>query len=94
MRPRYSISTATVVMLVLLRLNIGWHFFSEGVDHCTDPQWTSEPVLRNAKGPLAPWYQAYLPDFHGLGDWLHGEVDGTESQAVQGWIDEIGSESS
>ena len=28
---RYSIGTATVVMLVVLRLNIGWHFFSEGV---------------------------------------------------------------
>jgi uncharacterized membrane protein YphA (DoxX/SURF4 family) len=76
-------------MLVLLRLNIGWHFFSEGVHHCADPLWTSEPVLRAAKGPLAPWYQAYLPDFHGFREWLHGEVDGTESQAVQGWIEEI-----
>ena len=54
MPSRFSIGLATVVMLVLLRLNIGWHFFSEGVKHYADPHWTSEPVLRGAKGPLAP----------------------------------------
>jgi len=86
---RYAISAATVVMLVVLRLNIGWHFFSEGVKHYADPHWTSEAFLRGAKGPLAPQYQAYLPDFHGLDAWLHRAEGGKESHAVQGWLDEI-----
>ncbi len=76
-------------MLVLLRLNIGWHFFSEGVKHYSDPQWTSEPVLRSAKGPLAPMYQAYLPDFHGFSRLLHQETNPEESHAVQAWVDEV-----
>ena len=89
MPTRYSISFATVVMLVLLRLNIGWHFFGEGMKHYADPQWTSEPTLRAATGPLAPWYHAYLPDFHDLDDFLHGESKETEAQAVRGWTDAI-----
>jgi uncharacterized membrane protein YphA (DoxX/SURF4 family) len=86
---RYSISFATVVMLVLLRLNIGWHFFGEGMKHYADPQWTSEPTLRAATGPLASWYHAYLPDFHDLDDFLHGESKETEAQAVRSWTDTV-----
>ncbi len=55
-----------MVMLVLLRLNIGWHFFSEGVKHYSDPNWSSEPVLRAATGPLAPMFQSYLPEHRAL----------------------------
>jgi uncharacterized membrane protein YphA (DoxX/SURF4 family) len=86
---RHGISTATVVMLVVLRLNIGWHFFHEGVKHYTDPQWTSEATLRGAKGPLAPFYQSYLPDFHGLDDYLHGPRPEKDSARVKAWIDQI-----
>lgn len=89
MTRRYAIGTATVVMLVVLRLNIGWHFFSEGVKHYADPAWTSEPVLRDAKGPLAPWYHAYLPDFHGMEAWLHGGDSRQDTAAIDGWIEEI-----
>jgi uncharacterized membrane protein YphA (DoxX/SURF4 family) len=53
-------------MLVALRLTIGWHFFMEGVSHHTDPAWSSEGFLKQAKGPLAADYQAMLPSFH---DW-------------------------
>ncbi len=53
-------------MLVALRLTIGWHFYMEGVSHHTDPTWSSEGFLRQAKGPLAANYQAMLPTFH---DW-------------------------
>ncbi|MEX2112764.1 MAG: hypothetical protein WD845_06230 [Pirellulales bacterium] len=89
MPSRYSISLATVVMLVLLRVNIGWHFFGEGMKHYADPQWTSEPTLRAATGPLASWYHAYLPGFHGLDDYLHDDSPDSAAQAVRGWTDAI-----
>lgn len=89
MPSRYSISTATVIMLVLLRLNIGWHFFSEGMKHYADPHWTSEATLRSATGPLAPMYHAYLPDFHGFEILLHGPAGDNESEAVSRWNNEI-----
>src|SRR5204862_3632656 len=56
----------TMVMLVALRLAIGWHFFKEGLSHRIDPTWTSEGFLKQAKGPLAANYQAVVPKFH---DW-------------------------
>jgi uncharacterized membrane protein YphA (DoxX/SURF4 family) len=89
---RFSISLATVIMLVLLRLNVGWHFFSEGVKHYADPQWTSEPVLRSAKGPLAPFFHSYLPDFHGFDELLHGPRTQSDSHAVQAWLDQVQSD--
>ena len=89
MPTRYSIGVATVVMLVLLRLNIGWHFFSEGVKHSTDTNWSSEAVLRAAKGPLAPMYRSYLPDFHHFEELLHGPTDENDAHAVQTWIDGV-----
>lgn len=82
---RFSIGVATVVMLVLLRVNIGWHFFSEGVKHYADPQWTSEPVLRAARGPLAPMYHAYLSDFHGFERLLHGDGAAGDSHPLENW---------
>ncbi|HEX5442339.1 MAG TPA: hypothetical protein VFW87_00860 [Pirellulales bacterium] len=89
MSHRYAMSTATAVMLVVLRLSIGWHFFSEGVNHYTDPRWTSEPVLRAATGPFAPMYHEYLPDFHGMEVWLHAAGPQKPSSAVQGFLDEV-----
>jgi uncharacterized membrane protein YphA (DoxX/SURF4 family) len=55
----------TMFALVLLRLSIGWHFYSEGTHHVTDAGWSSEGFLKAAKGPLADKYHAILPDFHG-----------------------------
>lgn len=89
MQSRFSIGIATVVMLVLLRLNIGWHFFSEGAKHYADPHWTSEPVLRNAKGPLAPWYHAHVPDFHGFEGLLHGRETQSGTHGIEDWTNEI-----
>lgn len=66
MQTRFTIGTATVLMLVLLRLNIGWHFYSEGVKHLTEPNWSSEGFLRAAKGPLAPMFQSVLPGDYGF----------------------------
>ena len=51
--------------MVCLRLAIGWHFFKEGVSHYTDPNFSSEGFLKQAKGPLADQFKSVLPDFHG-----------------------------
>jgi uncharacterized membrane protein YphA (DoxX/SURF4 family) len=53
---------ATCLMLVLLRLAIGWHFFIEGVDKLHNPTWTSANYLREATGPLAPRFRALAGD--------------------------------
>lgn len=64
-----------VFALVVLRLVVGWHFFGEGAKKL---QYDSEDkrfhlafsadkeLLDKAKGPLAPWYFAFVPAEH---DW-------------------------
>ena len=51
-----------MLMFVLLRMTIGWHFFKEGMSHYHDPKWSSASFLRQAKGPLAEHYKSVLPD--------------------------------
>jgi uncharacterized membrane protein YphA (DoxX/SURF4 family) len=62
-------NTFTRFALVLLRIAIGWHFLFEGIDKVqthldgpteAKPQWTSEPYLRGATGPFAPYFQKPL----------------------------------
>jgi len=52
-------------MLVLLRLGLGCHFLYEGVWKITNPSFSSEPFLSEAKGPLAPLFYAMLDDLDG-----------------------------
>lgn len=57
---------AAVVMLVILRLTIGWHFLYEGVWKIANAdKFTAEPFLSQAKGPAAPLFYAMLPDMDG-----------------------------
>ena len=72
--PKTTTAWKVILTLVLLRLCIGWHFFSEGTqklayDEGRD-QWrmnfTAEDFLRQAKGPLAGLFHGMLPDGH---DW-------------------------
>lgn len=69
-RARYGF--LSVLAIVLLRLVVGWHFFSEGREklaydaesgeyHVT---FTAEGFLRGAKGPLAESLQAFVPSDH------------------------------
>lgn len=51
-----------MLMFVVLRMTIGWHFFKEGMSHYHDPEWTSASFLRQAKGPLADEFKSVLPD--------------------------------
>lgn len=93
-RARYSL--ATMAALVLVRLAIGWHFYSEGISHVRDPVWSSEGFLRAAKGPLADHYHALLPDFHGWQTTLRDSVNAdraplaTEPPNYQQFLQEFG----
>jgi len=62
---RFSIGILTVVLLVALRVAIGGHFFSQGVNHYFDEKWSSEGFLRQAVGPWESFYKSKAPDFHG-----------------------------
>ncbi len=61
---KVSISLLAVVMLVILRVTIGWHFLYEGVWKITNP-FSAEPFLTQAKGPLAQVFYAMVPDIDG-----------------------------
>jgi uncharacterized membrane protein YphA (DoxX/SURF4 family) len=56
---------------VLLRIAIGWHFLYEGLEkvestHRGNKPFTAEPYLRNATGPLAPYFRGLVPDVNSL----------------------------
>jgi uncharacterized membrane protein YphA (DoxX/SURF4 family) len=52
----------TQFFLVALRLSIGWHFMVEGFEKLSTPNWSSEPYLREASGPLAPYFRDLAGD--------------------------------
>jgi len=70
----------TRVLLVLLRLAIGWHFFVEGMDKVHTPAWTSAGYLREATGPLAPRFRSLAGD--ALVDALEVQSDGSISSVL------------
>jgi len=56
----------TVVVLVILRLALGCHFFYEGVWKIKRAgEFSAEPFLTQAKGPFAPLFYAMVPDIDG-----------------------------
>ena len=73
----FIISAATVVMLVTLRVAIGWHFFQEGLEHKNNRNWSKEVegFLNQAKGPLAPLYAGQAPSFHDFNQQLLAPYD-------------------
>ena len=56
-----------VLMLVLLRVSVGWHFHSEGVDKVRQGNWDAAPFFQNAKGPFADQFRALVWDVDGKG---------------------------
>lgn len=63
-----------ILALVLLRLAVGWHFFTAGlekIDRDTDGNYrisfSAAPFLSMAKGPLAEKFHSMVPSGH---DWL------------------------
>ena len=65
LKREFQISMLAVVVLVLLRIAVGWHFLHEGITKADQPNFTAEPYLRQAKGPLANWYRNLIPDAYG-----------------------------
>lgn len=58
----WKLSCCTVGLLVTLRLALGWHLFFEGVKKYHDDKWSSEVYLREAHGPLAPYFRDIAGD--------------------------------
>ncbi len=55
-----------VILLVALRLTIGWHFFYEGVwKVANSDEFSALPFLNLAKGPFAPIFYSMTPDLEG-----------------------------
>ncbi len=54
-----------IAMLVLLRLTIGFHFYSEGVDKYRSGNWSAVPFFANARGPLEDQFHALVWDHDG-----------------------------
>lgn len=55
-----------VTMLVLLRITVGLHFFSEGADKVrSNGAWSAEPFFANARGPFAPHFRKVVWDYDG-----------------------------
>lgn len=75
MRP-FQIGFAAVVMLVLLRVTVGWHFLYQGLWKLDNPDFSSSGFLSQAKGPLEDRYLALIPDY-----WGHERLD--EKRAVE-----------
>ena len=64
-KSKFQIGMAAVVLLVIMRLGLGCHFFYEGVWKITHPEFSAEPFLTQAKGPLAPMFYAMVYDIDG-----------------------------
>jgi uncharacterized membrane protein YphA (DoxX/SURF4 family) len=54
-----------ILMLVLLRVCVGWHFYVEGVDKSTRTGWDPTPFFANARGPFADYFQEVVWDWDG-----------------------------
>ncbi len=68
---RYYPGFFGALFLVLLRIAIGWHFLYEGLEKVESTRkggkpFTAEAYLRNATGPLAPYFRGLVPDVNSL----------------------------
>ena len=70
-------------MLVVLRLSLGCHFLYEGVWKITNPDFSAEPFLTQAKGPVAPLFYMMVPDLDGR-QRLRIETNEQSQQVIKG----------
>jgi uncharacterized membrane protein YphA (DoxX/SURF4 family) len=67
---RYYPGFLAAFFIILLRIAIGWHFLYEGLEKYRSigkgkEAFSAEVYLRNANGPLAPYFRGLLPDVDG-----------------------------
>jgi len=75
-----------ILMLVLLRVCVGWHFYVEGVDKSTRAGWDPTPFFANARGPFEDYFQTVVWDWDGA---VRLDVDRTK-QTLAGFRDAAG----
>jgi len=63
---RHNLGLFGALAIIGLRLTIGFHFFSEGLDKLLNPRPFTAPFLSAAKGPFAPLLRSYVWDADGL----------------------------
>jgi uncharacterized membrane protein YphA (DoxX/SURF4 family) len=68
---KYYPGLFAALAIILLRVAIGWHFLFEGWEKLESRASGKEPFsaeiyLRNATGPLAPYFRGMVPDVNGL----------------------------
>jgi uncharacterized membrane protein YphA (DoxX/SURF4 family) len=68
---RYYPGFLAAFFIILLRIAIGWHFLYEGCEKVQATVEGKEPFsaeiyLRNANGPLGPYFRGMLPDVNSL----------------------------
>lgn len=98
----YRWPTAAIVGLVLLRLALGWHFFSEGSKKLIYSKTTGQVELNvptaalflQARGPLAPYFKSQVPGFHDWQDLLvvprsWEETEASETSPSAAWQERI-----
>jgi uncharacterized membrane protein YphA (DoxX/SURF4 family) len=83
---KYQIGLLAVVMLVALRLTIGWHFFYEGVWKIANAdKFSASDFLIMSKGPFVPLFHAMVPDLDGRVRLAPGPVE-DQKRAKEGWV--------
>lgn len=83
---KYQIGLLAVVLLVALRLTIGWHFFYEGVWKIANAEkFSASEFLTISKGPFAPLFYAMVSDLDGRVR-LAMEPVADEKKANDGWV--------
>ena len=70
MENRAFYPSAVIILLVALRISIGWYFFESGRTKNLDRDFSSAGFLSQAKGPLAPLYKSALPSYHRFSELL------------------------
>jgi len=53
---RARVSVFGIIVLMLMRVAIGWHFLYEGLVKLLDGKWTAAAYLKSSTGPLADWF--------------------------------------
>jgi uncharacterized membrane protein YphA (DoxX/SURF4 family) len=94
-------SGLTILLLVALRVAIGWHFFNEGRDHYLHHEkgpeakrWSSEGFLKIATGPFAEQAKGTLPQYHHWDQYIGSAFDDEKFKTAYDWYNDVKSSDS